>query len=333
MINYFQQGGEYDNSTDFSQFADLLSGQQQSGYDGQDYEEVNDQQPEEQDQPDYNGLFDRFNELNDRFEGLFQKYGDLINQQADDESANFINQYSQENEPVNWMGVNDDIDEYENTLGSFHQQVQQVNDQNSNLSLAVRNNNPGNIEYGDFVKKYGAVQGTERKDAPGRFYAKFPDTQSGLKAQRDLLKSKNYRNLPIEKALNRWITGDPNKQGEYSGRIAKQFGNRKISELSDTELNSLINQQIKGEDINEAHNLEIKQFGGVVVADTPEKQYEGLNNPYVGVMSFPNEGTNTFRGLDNGRPVMLRDEAGKVKVLYGNQHTAKMKGNVLEHKL
>jgi hypothetical protein len=337
MIKYYYQlgGDTEDNGTDFSQYVDLLSGYQQQQEQPDEYEQVNN--PEEQQEypsQDYTDLYSKYSDLNDKFEDLYSKYGNLLNTKEDDNITNFVNQYSYENEPIDWMQLNNDVDEYSTHLGEFHQQVNSISQpQKSGGSISINNNNPGNIEYGEYAKKYGAKQGTERPDIKGRYYANFPSVGAGIQAQKDLLTSKNYRNLTIEKALNRWITGDPNKQGEYSKRIANMFGNKKIGDLSEQELNTLVQQQIKGEDINQAKRLGIKQMGGFATANTPEQQYEGLNNPYIGVMNFPNEGTNTFRGLDNGQPVMLKDETGKVKILVGNKHKTKMFGNVLEHRL
>ena len=63
-----------------------------------------------------------------------------------------------------------------------------------------RNNNPGNIEYGEFAKSMGAI-GTD-----GRF-AVFPDEATGEQAMKALLLSANYRNLSLDAALKRWSGG------------------------------------------------------------------------------------------------------------------------------
>ena len=73
------------------------------------------------------------------------------------------------------------------------------------------------------------------------------------------------------------------------------------------------------------------QTGGVAM--TAEQQYRGLNNHEYDEMYFPNEGYNTFRGLDNGKPVMIQDELGKKLILKGKHQTAKFFGNVYEKRL
>jgi hypothetical protein len=73
------------------------------------------------------------------------------------------------------------------------------------------------------------------------------------------------------------------------------------------------------------------QAGGY--AQTLEQQHEGLNNPTYNQMFFPMQGTNTFRGLDNGQPVLLQDETGKKKILRNKYQVTKMTGNVNEVRL
>jgi len=88
----------------------------------------------------------------------------------------------------------------------------------------------------------------------------------------------------------------------------------------------------------ESYNIPIskyigtRQMGGAI-ALTPASQHFGLNNPNFDHMHFPLQGTNTFRGLDDGTPVLLEDETGKKKVLKGRHHTAKMTGRVNETRL
>ena len=68
-------------------------------------------------------------------------------------------------------------------------------------------------------------------------------------------------------------------------------------------------------------------------ARTPQEQHEGLNNPNYQTMQFPMQGSNTFRGLDNGQPVRITDSKGKTKILRGNQHTDTFQGDVFEQRL
>jgi len=95
--------------------------------------------------------------------------------------------------------------------------------------LNFRNNNPGNMEYGDLAKRYGAV-GTD-----GRF-AVFPDYETGRKAQEALLfDSGVYGGMDIGKAISKYApkgdgTNDPER---YAANVAAALGVPVSTPLSD----------------------------------------------------------------------------------------------------
>jgi hypothetical protein len=78
---------------------------------------------------------------------------------------------------------------------------------------ADRNNNPGNIEYGEFAKKMGAT------GSDGRF-AIFPDRETGFKAAESLLGGKGYAGLNLAQIGSRWAEGDPG----WAKRVSKVTG-------------------------------------------------------------------------------------------------------------
>lgn len=88
----------------------------------------------------------------------------------------------------------------------------------------------------------------------------------------------------------------------------------------------------------EKHNVSIssyigsKQTGGAVAMNA-SAQHMGLNNPSFSELTFPMEGENTFRGLDDFTPVYVEDESGTSDVLIGPHHKKKFKGKVKEIKL
>lgn len=83
---------------------------------------------------------------------------------------------------------------------------------------AWRNNNPGNIEYGDFARAHGAV-GTD-----GRF-AVFPDYQAGRDAKAALIfESGSYRNLSISAAISRYAPAFENDTQSYARQVAGAAG-------------------------------------------------------------------------------------------------------------
>jgi len=88
-----------------------------------------------------------------------------------------------------------------------------------------RNFNPGNIEYGKFAIKNGAI-GTD-----GRF-AIFQDMKSGYKAQVALLSGKKYRNKSIKGAITKYAPKKENNTYRYIKVITKKLGVSKYKKLS-----------------------------------------------------------------------------------------------------
>jgi hypothetical protein len=107
-----------------------------------------------------------------------------------------------------------------------------------------RNNNPGNIEYGPFAIKYGAI------GSDGRF-AIFPSEQQGRMAQDALLKSKNYANLSLSDAIKRYAPSNENDPKSYANQIMKSTGldlSRPYASLSSAEQGKVLDamRQIEG---------------------------------------------------------------------------------------
>ena len=104
-------------------------------------------------------------------------------------------------------------------------------------SISWRHNNPLNIKYGDFAKRYDATEGEEAVgDKDGSHYALFPSEKVGLKAANNLLKGSSYTNLLLDAAMKKWSNNG------YGKEVAPEFSSKEISELSDSELNTLINK-------------------------------------------------------------------------------------------
>lgn len=106
-----------------------------------------------------------------------------------------------------------------------------------------RNNNPGNLEYGDFAKSMGAI-GTD-----GRF-AVFPDYATGRKAKESLIfESKGYRDLSLTDAIKRYAPPTENNTGAYQRTVLSSVGaNRKMSDYSPTERSAILDamQRVEG---------------------------------------------------------------------------------------
>lgn len=81
-----------------------------------------------------------------------------------------------------------------------------------------RNNNPGNLEYGDAAKKFGAI------GSDGRF-AVFPTYEAGRKAKERLLfETPKYQNRTIASAITRYAPPKENNTQSYIAAVSKAAG-------------------------------------------------------------------------------------------------------------
>lgn len=81
-----------------------------------------------------------------------------------------------------------------------------------------RNNNPGNLEYGEFAKSLGAV------GSDGRF-AVFPSYEAGRQAKERLIfASPSYRDLTLEQAISRYAPPNENNTRSYINQVAAAAG-------------------------------------------------------------------------------------------------------------
>jgi hypothetical protein len=106
-----------------------------------------------------------------------------------------------------------------------------------------RNNNPGNIEYGQFAISMGAI------GSDGRF-AIFPTEEMGRKAADTLLKGKSYANLSAAQAINKWAPSNENDPKAYANRIAQQTGldmNKSYADMSPAEQAKFLDAMTKVE--------------------------------------------------------------------------------------
>jgi len=108
-----------------------------------------------------------------------------------------------------------------------------------------RNNNPGNIEYGDFAIRRGAI------GSDGRF-AIFPNFETGEKAQESLLfEGKGYQGMTIAQAISRYAPPSENNTQAYINSVASAIGvspNTLLSQLSSEQRDSMLKamHQVEG---------------------------------------------------------------------------------------
>ena len=106
-----------------------------------------------------------------------------------------------------------------------------------------RNNNPGNIEYGQFAKTNGAI-GTD-----GRF-AIFPTYSAGRKAKEALIfGGKNYKDLDLASAISRYAPPSENNTQAYQQQVLSAVGgqNKQMSQYTAQERSSIMNAMEKVE--------------------------------------------------------------------------------------
>lgn len=129
------------------------------------------------------------------------------------------------------------------------------------VSIAERNNNPGNIKWtgADWQIALGGVD-SGIKATDGGTFVKFPTVESGLQAQKSLFTGASYKNLTLDGALARWSN---------SGYNAKSLGlsidpNTKVKDLSDSQLTQVFNAM----NANESGNKNYGQNGDTTTPTT-----------------------------------------------------------------
>lgn len=111
-----------------------------------------------------------------------------------------------------------------------------------------RNNNPGNIEFGNFAKEKGAI-GTD-----GRF-AVFDTYEQGRAAKNDLLfETDGYKNKTIQQAVERYAPAFENNVNKYTKAITDALGlpsDTKLSDLTAAQRDKMLDAMEKHEGFRE----------------------------------------------------------------------------------
>lgn len=111
-------------------------------------------------------------------------------------------------------------------------------------SWAWRNHNPGNLRFGDFARRHGAI------GSAGGF-AVFPDLATGRAALAALLRGPTYAPLSIYAAIERYAPPSENQTDQYRELVAELTGlavDRILSSLSADEFERVLDaiQRIEG---------------------------------------------------------------------------------------
>jgi hypothetical protein len=184
-----------------------------------------------------------------------------------------------------------------------------------------RNNNPGNIEFGDFAKANGAI------GSDGRF-AVFPTYEAGRAAKGALLfSSEGYEGKSIASALERYAPrSDNNDTDAYIATVASTLGvdpNTPLANLNPSQREAMLTAMERVEGGGTGTERDFGTYktyeGGVSPATppadqrglgagvlTPEKAYEDRNA--LGKMFYNEDGTvnrNALLSLTSGLGAML----------------------------
>jgi hypothetical protein len=164
--------------------------------------------------------------------------------------------------------------------------LQNLDISSKGTDVSTRNNNPGNIVFGKFAEKFGAVKGDKQKTVGDKkytgssSYAKFPTVGAGIEAMKSLLLTSKYQNLEVDEAMNLWIMGDKNEQGAYSKSAKSKFGSKKLKEVTENpqEFKELIKLMVKGESgaMYNVLNKKFKEGGEYTLSENEIQQI--LNN-------------------------------------------------------
>ncbi len=125
-------------------------------------------------------------------------------------------------------------------------------------SIAWRNNNPGNLKYGEFGKAHGAI-GSDWKN-----HCVFPNYKTGEKAQRELMfnKDSRYYSMSLLEAMKRYAPSDDNNHPtEYANYISRQAGLKKtdvINTFSKDEQDRMVKAMFAMEGYSVGHIKKVK---------------------------------------------------------------------------
>ena len=169
-----------------------------------------------------------------------------------------------------------------------------------------RNNNPGNIEYGEFAKAHGAI------GSDGRF-AIFPNKAAGTSAMGELLKSK-YAGLTLAQIQKKWVG---NVDQDYLAGLSKSLGigANDVPNLNDPKVLAGIQKGIargEGTSLSEGGRAKAPQFS---VADIRERVQGGGGAAAAGI----NTGTVPSEVLAKARQVALQGGPGAVQRFMASQ--------------
>jgi len=173
-----------------------------------------------------------------------------------------------------------------------------------------RNNNPGNVSYGAFAQRYGAI-GTD-----GRF-AIFPTYEHGRRAKEALLfESQGYAGMNIAQAINRYAPPFENNTRGYVQSVAAAAGvdpSTPLSQLSPQQRVAMLNAMEKVEGFRTGQIAKVSGPTGTATASAPPAAPQVPGVPQAALA--PSAGTPNAPAATSGeKPQNVSFESGRVDV-------------------
>lgn len=84
----------------------------------------------------------------------------------------------------------------------------------------ARNKNPGDLEYHDWQKPFGAVL----ESGPHARFAVFPTEEAGFAAMKHLFGFPIYKGKTVAQAINTWAPSSENQTSGYIAAVVKWVG-------------------------------------------------------------------------------------------------------------
>lgn len=162
-----------------------------------------------------------------------------------------------------------------------------------------RNNNPGNLEFGDFARRYGAI------GSDGRF-AIFPTYEAGKRAKEALLfEGRGYAGMTIAQAITRYAPPNENDTAMYIRTAAAAAGvspNTLMSDLNAEQRQALLAAMERVEGFR-VGRVEVVQPGTAVAAAQPPAVGDGVG---LGAESAGMTAADQAQAMGAGRQIVVQ---------------------------
>ncbi|MDE9518983.1 hypothetical protein KKJ17_14910 [Xenorhabdus bovienii] len=244
--------------------------------------------------------------------------------------SNTISSNTDKQGNVNWLGVGKNIISSVSRTFSAASSVE-VPNQNKRIyttltgkhtkeggSRSYRNNNPGNVIWGDYAKRMGAI-GHDEKVA-GHVMAIFPDEKTGRNAKRKLIfEGSRFKNLTLDKAIERYAPEFDengkrvNNTPQYIRNVlaAVSGKNKKMSEYNADEQNRILEAMKNTEGWKEGKSTFIPK-NPTLVPNMDAKASSQFLSQTNKIQSMPTTGATNIKVDMNGN-VIVNSNADTIK--------------------